>query len=159
MRLVMPRWLLFLEGVLLMGALVVLAYKAATRVLPLPAESIRQLRMTQKRPVQPTILDYYRMYPDRYIRVENEIWKFDRDTKVASHSFSLRNLATVAYSDIEIRISYEAADGKVVLTRDIKIQGVLNAQETREFKGMKVTAVPESTKNALITLTKGRMVG
>jgi hypothetical protein len=153
----MPRWLLALEAVLFVGALGVLAYKAAMWIRPLPVQAVQQKRVSQKPPAQPTIIDYYRKYPDRYIRVENEVWRLDRDAKAASHSFSLRNLAVVAYADIEVRISYGSADGKVIKTFDMKIQGPLQGQATREFKSIKVPNVPLATKDAVITVLKGRI--
>jgi hypothetical protein len=158
MRLKPPRWLLILEAILLLGSVTVLAYKAATRVLPLPAVRIEQKRGYQKPAPGPTILDYYRQYPDRYIRVEDESWQFNPDTQVALHSFSLRNLATVAYKEIEIRFTYESPDGKTLLARDMKIPGLLQAQGTMSLKKMKVSGVPAATKSAIVVVAKALMV-
>lgn len=157
MRLIMPRWLVVCEILLLLAGLIVLVYKAANRVLPFPVEAARQLRSTQKAPPRPTILDYYRKYPDRYIRLENESWVLNRDSHSAYHDFSLRNLATVPYTDIVVRITYEGAAGKTLRTYDLKIQGVLQAQATREIKKVKVNDVPEATQNAVATLLKARV--
>ncbi len=158
MRLKSPRWLLILEAILLLGSLLVLAYKAATRILPLPLDRIEQKRGYQKPAPGPTILDYYRRYPDRYIRVENESWQFDPRTLVATHSFSLRNLATVAYKEIEVRFTYESPSGKILLTRDIKIPRQLQAQGTMSLKMIKVTGVPATTKSAVLVVAKALMV-
>jgi len=158
MRLIMPRWLVVLEIVLLIAALTVLAYKAATRILPLPVEAVRQKRITQKAPARPTILDYYRKYPDRYIRIDNESWLLNRETRAASHNFTLRNLAIVAYTEIVVRITYEGAGGKILLTHDIKIQGALQGQSAREFKKVKVNGIPELTQNAVATIAKARVL-
>lgn len=158
MRLKSPRWLLILEAVLLLGALLVLAYKAATRILPLPVDRIEQQRGYQRPARGPTILDYYRQYPDRYIRVENESWQFDTGTLTATHSFSLRNLATVAYKEIVVRFTYEAPSGKILLTRDIKIAGQLQSQGTMNLKKIKVTGVPTATKSAVLVVSKALMI-
>ncbi len=158
MRLKSPRWLLILEAVLLLGSLLVLAYKAATRVLPLPLDRIGQKRGYPKPPPRPTILDYYRQYPDRYIRVENESWQIDTGSQVATHSFSLRNLATVAYKEIEVRFTYESPNGKTLLTRDIKIAGQLQAQGTMSVKKIKVTGVPATAKVSVLVVAKASMI-
>lgn len=158
MRLKSPRWLLYLEAVLLFGSLLVLAYKAATRILPLPLDRVEQKRGYRKPAPGPTILDYYRQYPDRYIRVDNETWVLDPGTKVAFHSFSLRNLATVAYKEVEVRFTYESAGGKTLLTRDLKIPGQLQAQGTMSLKKIKVTGVPVATKSAVLVVAKATMI-
>ncbi|MBZ5497363.1 MAG: hypothetical protein LAP85_13250 [Acidobacteriia bacterium] len=158
MRIKAPRWLLILEALLLSGALLVLAYKAATRVLPLPLYGIEQKRGFQKPAARPTILDYYRQYPDRYIRVDNESWQCDKDSRIALHSFTLRNLATVAYKEIEVRFTYESASGKTLLTRDVKIPSMLQAQGTLSLKKIKVTGVPADTKTAVTSVSKAVIV-
>jgi hypothetical protein len=157
MRLIMPRLLVAFEIVILLAVLSVLAYKAATRVLPLPVDAVQKKPVAKKAP-QPTILDYYRKYPDRYIRVENESWVLNDDANTAIHSFSLRNLATVPYTEIEVRITYEGAGGKTLLTHDIKIQGALQGQATREFKYLKVSGVSTATRNAVVAVTKARVL-
>jgi hypothetical protein len=158
MRLKTPRWLLFLEGFLLLGSLTVLAYKAATWVTSFPEVRLEQKRPSPKAYARPTILDYYRQYPDRYIRVENESWHLDNKTGIAIHNFSLRNLATVPYQEIVARIAYESADGKALLTRDIQIPGVLPSQETVSLKKIKVTGVPAATGTATVTVVKALMI-
>lgn len=154
MRFMAPRWLLCLEAVLLLGALMVLAYKAVTRVLPLPLDRIEQKRGFQKPAPQPTILDYYRQYPDRYIRVDDESWQYDPGSQTASHSFTLRNLATIPYKEIQVRFTYESSAGKTLLTRDVKVPGVLQAQGTLSIKKIKVTGVPAATKSAVTAVAK-----
>jgi hypothetical protein len=70
----------------------------------------------------------------------------------------LRNLATVPYHEIMARIAYESADGKVLLTRDIQIPGVLPSQETVSLKKIKVTGVPAATGTATVTVVKALMI-
>jgi hypothetical protein len=158
MRIKTPRWLLILEAVLFLGSIVILAYKAATRVLPLRVDRFVQKRGIQKPASGPTILDYYRQYPDRYIRVDDETWSYDWKTQVAVHSFALRNLATVAYREIEVRFTYQSASGKTVLTRDAKVPGVVPAQGTLSIKNFKVAGVPLATRGAVATVAKALMV-
>lgn len=158
MRLKTPRWLLLLEGFLLLGSLTVLAYKAATWVTSFPEVRLEPKRPSPKPFTRPTILDYYRQYPDRYIRVENESWHFNDKTGIAIHDFALRNLATVPYKEIVVRIAYESADGKALLTRDVKIPGVLPSQETMSLKKIQVTRVPAATGTAMVTVAKALMI-
>ena len=154
MRVQMPRWLLVVEALLLLGSLLVLAYKAATRVLPLPVKAIEQKRGFQKPPAQPTILDYYRQYPDRYISIDDETWVYDAGTQTASHSFTLRNLAVSAYKEIEIRFTYGSAAGKTLMTRDVKIPGALQGQGTLSIKKLKVAGVPAATRSVVTAVVK-----
>jgi hypothetical protein len=158
MRIRTPRWLLLLEALLLLGAIVIVAYKAATRVLPLPVDRVVQKRGMQKPASGPTIMDYYRQYPDRYIRVDDETWTYNANAQVAVHSFTLRNLATVAYKEIEVRFTYESAGGKTLLTRDVKIPGVVLAQGTLSIRFFKVAGVPVAPKYAVTTVSKALMV-
>jgi hypothetical protein len=158
MRLKAPRWLLFLEGLLLAGALLVLAYKAMTRVLPLPVEALEQARQSKRPDPQAQLLEYYRKYPDRYIRVVDESWVYDPASRTATHFFTLRNLAMTAYGEIEIRFDYQSASGSTVVTRTFKIQGSLAASGSRVFKNFKVKDVPPGIKSVLTTVTKALMV-
>ena len=146
-------------GLLLLGALLVLAYKAATRVLPLPHNEIEQARRAQKRPdPQAQLLEYYRQYPDRYLRVVDESWAYDPISRNAFHSFTLRNIANIAYTSIEVSFSYESAGGKNVLTRTVKIPGSLAAMGSMNIKKIKVAAVPATVKNVVTTVAKAVVV-
>jgi len=154
----MPKWLLILEALLLLGSLLVLAYKAAMWVRPMPPIVIQMKRTNPKSPAAPTILDYYRQYPDRYIRVENESWELNPGRQVAFHSFTLRNLATVAYYGIEVQITYESAAGKVLFTRDIPIPESLPAQGTLHPKRIQVRGVPAATRTAVVMVARAQMI-
>jgi len=158
MRLKAPRWLLVLEAILLAGALLVLAYKAAMRIPPLPLESVAQSRQMKKPDPQAQLMEYYRQYPDRYLRIANETWAYDPVSRIAFHSFTIRNIATVAYDAIEVNFSYQASTGKVLLTRTVKIAGPLAAFTTMDIKRMKVTGVPVTTKTVVTTVAKALVV-
>jgi hypothetical protein len=157
MHVKMPRWLVILEVLLLLGALGVLAYKAAIWVRPMPPIVIESKRPSPKS-AAPTILDYYRQYPDRYIRVEDESWVLNRGAQSALHSFTLRNLATVAYNGIEIRITYESAAGQELLTRDIPIPEPVPAQGSVRLEGIKLNGVPLASKTAVVTVARAQMI-
>jgi hypothetical protein len=158
MRLKAPRWLLILEAVLLSAALMFLAYKAATRVLPLPLEAVEQARRINKPDPQAQLLEYYRQYPDRYLRISDEKWAYNPATQTAIHSFTLRNIALAAYAAIEVNLSYESASGKVLLSRTIKIEGPIAASATMEIKNKKVAGVPATAKNVVTTVAKAAVV-
>ncbi len=153
-----PRWLLILEGMLLLVSLAVLAYKAATRVLPLPVDKIEQQRSYKKPDYQTQILKNYTQYPDRYLRIIDERWTYDPGTQAAYHSFSLRNIATLGYTDIEVSFTYEGPDGKELLKRTAKIPGVLAASKTTEVKRLKISGVPRSVSNVVTSVSKAAIV-
>jgi hypothetical protein len=153
-----PRWLLLLEAVLLLGALIILAYKAATRVLPLPTEKVEQGRRQGRPDPQTQLLQYYFKYPDRYLRIANEHWQFNPVSRMAYHSFTIRNIATLAYTDIEVTLTYEGSDGKILLASTRKIPGVIAAFKTLEVKQIKVPGVPKAAANAVITIAKAVIV-
>jgi hypothetical protein len=157
MHIKMPRWLVILEILLFLGALVVLAYKAAIRVRPMPPIVIES-RSAAPRSAPPTILDYYRQYPDRYIRVEDETWVLNRGAQSALHSFTLRNLATVAYNGIEIRITYENAAGQVLATRDVPIPEQTPAQGSVRLERINVSGVPPAATTAVVTVARAQMI-
>jgi hypothetical protein len=158
MRLQAPRWLLILEAILLSGAVLFLAYKAAMRIQPLPAESIAQTRSMKKPDPQAQLLEYYRQYPDRYLRISNETWAYDRVSRTAFHSFTIRNLAMVAYGAIEVNFSYQSSSGKELLLRTVKIAGPLAASSAMDIKRMKVTGVPVTTQSVVTTVAKASVV-
>ena len=158
MRLKAPRWLLVIEAVLFSGALLVLAYKAAMRIPCLPLESVAQTRRMKKPDPQAQLMEYYRQYPDRYLRIANETWVYDPVSRIAFHSFTIHNIATVAYDAIEVKFSYQTSTGKVLLTRTVKIAGPLAASATVDIKRMKVTGVPVTTKSVVTTMAKALVV-
>ncbi len=158
MKIKSPRWLLILEAVLLLGALVVLAYKAATRVLPLPVDKLEQRRPYKKPDYQTQLLQNYTQYPDRYLRIVDEKWTYDPATQAAFHSFSVRNLATLGYTDIEVNFEYEGPDGKSLLKRAAKISGVVAAQKTLEVKRLKIPGVPRTVSNVVTSVTKAALI-
>jgi len=158
MRLKAPRRLLLLEAVLLAGALLVLAYKAAVRIPSLPLESLAQTRSMKKPDRQAQLMAYYRDYPDRYLRITDETWLYNPVSRSALHSFTIRNIAMASYRSIEITFSYQASDGKVLLTRTVGIPGPLAASATLPIKNLKVSGVPAATKTVVTKVAKATVV-
>lgn len=145
-----PRYFLISGGLGLLLSVILFSYY---RIPSLPADSIEQRRLSQKLSPQEQILQYYREYPERYIRVFKETWQYDLASKKSFHSFSLRNSATVSYHAIEVSLSYQAG-GKTLQTQTVKIPGVLAPGGTMEVKKIEVKGVPAASQTVLIVVTK-----
>jgi hypothetical protein len=107
---------------------------------------------------QTQLLNNYRKYVDRYIRISGETWKYDDITHCATHSFTLKNTAGVAYSDIELSVSYLNASGKSLQTSVLKIPGALSAYTSKKFADLKVQKVPENCDQAVLSLSKATII-
>jgi hypothetical protein len=125
-------------------------------VIPVYAGVAAEQARTAPKPDQQTqLLNNYRKYPDRYIRISGESWKYDDNSRIASHSFTLKNLAGVAYSAIEVRASYLDQDGKILLNQVLPVPGALSPYQIKKFKDLKVKNVPLAATQVLLTVTKG----
>jgi hypothetical protein len=155
MRLNAPRWLLVFEGLLLISAVIVLAYKALMWVSPL-----RGLDQTpHARRVDPLaqLQDYYRRYPERYIRAGGESWRIDPQSSISFHSLTLTNSATVGYEAIELRFTYSSASGKVLKRADVQIAKPIPALGSIELKGIEVKNVPAAAESVVTTVLSARV--
>jgi hypothetical protein len=103
---------------------------------------------------QTQLLNNYRQYPDRYIRISGESWKLGETNDSALHSFTLKNIAGVAYSDIELRVNYLDANGKTLLSRTVKVPGILAAYSVKKVQNMEVKNVPGSSDSVLLSVAK-----
>jgi len=148
MRIRAPRWLLILEGLLLLCAVAVLAYQAAMRVAPLPVARVSEMRRARTPDPKAQILEYYEKYPDRYIRIFDDSWVYNPVSQTAFHSLGLRNTATVAYTGIEVRLTYESRDAKVLKRWTLKIPGGLAPLQIRELQRIEVRGIPSGTTRA-----------
>ena len=113
-----------------------------------------QTRPPQKLDPQVQLLNYYRQYPDRYIRISDESWRLDEPARVAYHSFKLKNTAGVAYSGIEIRLIYLRSDGKTLQSQVLKIQGILKPYSTMQVKELKTRNVTAASDRVLLAVAK-----
>ncbi len=118
------------------------------------AVSAGQSRTTHRPDPQAQLLEYYRRYPDRYILVSNPSWKYDFLARVAIHSFTLRNTASVGYCDVEVSFDYQAASGKTVKTQVVKVQGILEALRTMEVRQIKVKGAPHTSEAVLVSVVR-----
>ncbi len=141
--------MLLLDGLVLLGAILFSAYAISTRLLPMG-------HLEQRRKIDPAaqILQYYRQYPERYIRVSKETWKYDGVSRTASHALTLTNSATVGYHLIDLRFSYETAKGKVLHSQVVTIQGILAPGATMDVRKINVKNVPDAAESVVVTVAK-----
>lgn len=128
----------------------------------LPAALYPQQKRLAPRPDPAAqLLDYYRKYPDRYIRISEESWKLDPATQIhgqlsAVHSLILKNVARATYHAIEVRFSYQTLSGKELFARTTRIEGELGPLATRQFK-IRVAGVPQSAEKVVSSIVKAEL--
>ncbi len=118
------------------------------------ADGAQQIRLPRRPDPQTQLLNYYRHYPDRYIRISKEAWRYDDKSHTAFHSFTLKNSAGVAYAGIEIRLKYLSVDGKAVQSQILKIPGILAAYQTKKINELRVRNAPAGSDQVLATIEK-----
>ncbi len=112
-------------------------------------------RLPNRKPdPQAQLLQYYRQYPARYIRISKESYAYLQQMRVAYHSFTLTNLAGVSYSEIEVQFSYRNRKGESVANQALQVQGVLKPYGTLEVKRMRVKGVPPACENVVLAVSK-----
>jgi hypothetical protein len=136
---------IFLYGALLLcGPILSRPCKAGVELTSIARSE--QRRTPQKVDAAAQILEYYRKFPDRYIRISEESWQYDEKSHCAYHSFTLKNTATLPYYGIEVRISYQTSSGKELKTEIVKIEGALPALGKLAMRNLKVKQVPPAAK-------------
>jgi hypothetical protein len=143
-----PRWVLVTEGVVVLCAVAVLAYKAAMWVRPLGR--IDQAQFLPKVDPKTRINEYYVRYPESYIRLSKESWQYDSAGGTAHHKFTLANRATVRYDSIRIELTYQSSAGKTLHCETISLPGTLEASGSMEISGLEVKHVPPASETVLI---------
>ncbi len=122
--------------------------------MPMPPESVPQRRQARRVDPQAQLLQYYRQYPDRYIRVSKESWKYEEKSRIALHSFTLRNTASVGYCEIEISIVYQTSSDKTLHTEHFKLPDLLGPLCSIDVRQQKVKNVPRGAETAIVRVTK-----
>jgi len=56
--------------------------------------------------------EYYAQYPESYIRINRESWRYDSGSGTAYHKFTLTNQAMVGYDSIRIELTYKSPQGR-----------------------------------------------
>jgi hypothetical protein len=152
----MPRWLLVLEGLLVVAALVVIAYKLATRVRPLGEVVVEQYPRNADPQVRAQ--EYFAEYPERYLRIGDESWRYAQGSGIAFHSFTIRNSATVSYRDIEVRFVYRSSTGEDLRTREVPIEQGIAPGAVLKVASLKVTDVPAHADSVVASVAKAVVV-
>ncbi len=150
MSLKFPRWLLIAEAALLVCALLVVGYKAALWVRPLGR--VDQAEFLKKKAPLVQVHEYYRDYPERYIRIGKESWRYLQNSLTAVHAFTLTNTATVAYHEIRVRLTYQSARGEMLRTEVVGVPGTLAAAGTMRVTGIEVRRVPAESDRVVARL-------
>lgn len=153
------RWIWIAASVLLSACALILVViiREQTVVKPIPPAAIEQAPYFQKRDPNDRILANFKKYPDRYILIVDESWRYDPVARQATHSLTLQNNATVAYSGIELRFSYESARGKILDTRTVPLSDPLPASSKKVLKGIQMRDIPPGTKS-VVTAVAGASV-
>jgi hypothetical protein len=142
-----PRWLWISEALLIVVGALLLGYMMRMRILPLGRVEQPRPRITDPRE---QALEYSVKYPERFIRVGDESWKYDQSSRTAFHSFTLSNSGTVAYRSIRIRLVYRSAEGKELVTRSLELPGRLAARGSRKVSTVKMTNIPAASDTVLL---------
>ncbi len=151
-----PRWVLVVEAVVVVCALAVLTYKAAMWVRPLGR--IDQAQFLPKEDPKARIREYYARYPESYIRIGKESWRYESGSRTAYHKFNLANQATVSYDNIRIELTYMSVTGKVLHSETIALPGRLEASGSREISDLVVKHVPPDSDTVLIRIVAASVV-
>ncbi len=152
-----PRWVLVAEAVIVVCALAVLAYKAAMWVRPLGR--VDQAQFLPKVDPVKRVREYYAQFPESYIRIGKESWRYDSSNGTAYHRFTVTNQATVGYEDIRIELTYKSATGKTLHSETITLPGRLAATGSMEISDLEVRHVPRASDTVLIRVVGAIVVG
>ncbi len=152
-----PRWVLVAEAVVVVCALAVLAYKAAMWVRPLGR--VDQAQFLPKVDPRKQVREYYAQYPESYIRIGKESWRYDSGSGTAYHRFTLTNQATVGYEEIRMELTYKSATGKILHSETITLPGRLPATGSMEISDLAVRHVPRDSDTVLIRVVGAIVVG
>jgi hypothetical protein len=123
-----------------------------TLIFILALNAVGQTGPARKVDPQTQLLNNYRKYPDRYVRILNETWKYDEVKRIAIHSFTLKNSAGISYSGIQIRANYMNDDGKTLQSQVLNVPGTLGAYQVKKIKDIRAKKVPLECTQAVITV-------
>lgn len=151
-----PRWVLVTEASIVVCALAVLAYKAAMWIRPLGR--IDQAQFLPKVDPVKRVREYYAQYPESYIRIGKESWRYDTGSGTAYHTLTLTNQATVTYEDIRVELTYKSATGRALHSDTIMLPGRLPSSGSMVISDLEVRRVPRDSDTVLIRVV-GAVVG
>ncbi len=146
-----PRHFLLSGSVGLLLSVILFSYY---RIGALPVEQVARQRAAQRPSPEAQLLSYYHDFPDRYIRVSKENWQYEQKSRTAYHSFTLRNVATVAYHSIEVLLKYQTAGGKTLRSQVVKVAGPLAPGKSLVVGNVVVKNVPADCDSVVVTVSK-----
>jgi hypothetical protein len=118
------------------------------------ASAVSQQRRPPRLDPSAQLLQYYRQFPERYIRITDSKWEHSAASHEASHSLSLLNTATVSYCALELRITYQTEKGTSLCTRSLKLPGTLAPFKKTALKYLTVKNVQGSPDSAVVEIAK-----
>jgi hypothetical protein len=120
-----------------------------------------QLRAEQRPMPGPSpsaqLFGYYRKYPERYLRISEQSWKFNPLDRSALHSFTLRNLAIVPYYYIRVRFTYQDSSGKTRGSQVVQVLEGLAALRAKRVNA-RVKSVPSEAAQVLVSIETARVI-
>ncbi len=118
------------------------------------ASGSSQIHGPQKIDPQAQLMKYYRQYPDRYIRISKESWRYNEKTRAAQHSFTLNNTAMVPYCEIQVRFEYQDEKGTTIATQSQQVAGILQPYRPVQQKDLTLKAIPARAVNVVVSVSR-----
>ena len=103
------------------------------------------------------LFGYYRRYPERYLRISDQSWKYDPDRRSAAHFFTLSNVATVPYYYVRVRFTYRDSDGKTLLSRVVQVLEGIAALGKKRIRA-EVKGVPTDAADVVVSIESARII-
>jgi hypothetical protein len=141
-----------MDALLLGAGLIYSSYTVATRVMPLSARQV-QKKLSAEEQTQ----IYYRQYPEGYLRISKESWRYEESSRKATHTLTLTNTSKVAYGGIELLFRYQDASMKYIKTRQVKIPGKIAPGGTLKIRNLEIEGVPAEALNVVASIAKAEV--
>ncbi len=103
------------------------------------------------------LFGYYRRYPERYLRISEQSWRYDPIRHSASHSFTLSNFATAPYYYIKVRFTYQDSNGKTLHSRVVQVLEGIAAVRKKQIK-VEVKGVPHQATQVVVGIESARII-
>lgn len=103
------------------------------------------------------LFGYYRKYPERYLRISEHSWKYDRLRRSAAHSFTLSNVATLPYYYVRVRFTYQASSGKALQSRVVQVLEGIAALGKKQIRA-EVKGVPDEAEQVVVSIESARII-
>ncbi len=141
-----------IDGLLLGAAMIYSGYKVATRVMPLPVKPVqKKLSMEEQTRV------YYQQYPEGYLRISKETWRYEEHLRKAIHSLTLTNTSKIAYGGIGLLFRYQDASMKYIKTCNVNVRGVIEPGGTLNIRDLETDGVPPEAVSVVASVAKAEV--